>query len=356
MKHPFSANLRWLLPVALLATMAGGGLWLWSKPISEPSRPAASVPAAPPETITSAKAPERPIAPISHRTPAALPGPPLASSLAGTDIDGALKADSSGQLIVDPGVRDFFDYFLSAVGEITPEAAIGRIRILAQEYLPASAAHETMVLLDQYLAYKQTALQVMQTELDPDRLHQPDYQLTTLGHALGELKQLRRTTFTPDAHQAFFGAEEAYSEYTLATMGIQMNPKLSAQGKQTLIEWHRSQLPEGLRQSEQRLHRENRTHQARLAVLEQSRSAQDAGRKLIELGMGADTVAGIVDHLEDRQAFARQFSAFQQAIGSEQPQGLAAADQRSYQEALLKQHFPDPQSRTWARLRMLDAN
>lgn len=41
----------------------------------------------------------------------------LAQTLEGTEIDGGLKTDATGQLILDQEVRDFFDYFLSTADE-----------------------------------------------------------------------------------------------------------------------------------------------------------------------------------------------------------------------------------------------
>lgn len=358
MKHQSTRKLRWPLPVALLAIMASSGLWYWQAPDSEPrpdpAETFASAPAVTPPAVTQASAPVPSNKEPPHQTPASLPDQNFARSLAGTDIDGALKADGNGELILDLGVRDFFDYFLSAVGEVSPEAAIGQIQSLARNYLPEPAASDAMVLLDQYLAYKQAALQLMQTELDPSRQHDPGYQLTALGDALSSLKQLRRSTFSPDAHQAFFGEEEAYSEYTLAAMSIQQREDLSDQGKQALIEWHRTQLPESLQATEQRLQSETREHQARLSALENTESPEAAGRKLVELGMDPESAEGVVSYLKQRESFDQQFSEFEQAVDAEDLEGLAGADRQKHKDALLEQYFPDEQSRTWARLRMLN--
>ena len=117
MKHQSTRNLRWPLPVALLAIMASSGLWYWqapdSKPRPDPAKTFASAPAVTPPAVTQASAPVPSNKEPPHQTPASLPDQNFARSLAGTDIDGALKADGNGELILDLGVRDFFDYFLS---------------------------------------------------------------------------------------------------------------------------------------------------------------------------------------------------------------------------------------------------
>jgi len=360
MKQTTNALRWWLLPGALLAIVAGSGLWLAT---GSPDRANASAQPPAPEVradsraasvTTSPMAETKTSAPPSYQTPSIPDGAPIAPSLAGTDIDGALQADSDGQLIVNLEVRDFFDYFLSAVGEVSPETAIGQIQQMARQYLPEPAASQAMTLLDQYLAYKQASLQVLQTELDPSLQHDQAYQLQALGDALTQLKQLRQQTFNRDAHQAFFGEEEAYSEYTLATLAIQQRTDLTEQGKQALVAWHRNQLPEALKSTEQRLHDEAQQHQARLEVMESASSPEAAGQQLAELGLDQQSADGVVNYLKKRQAFDQRFEVFREAMASESEAGLAGAEQQAHRNHLLEQHFPDQQEQTWAKLKLLD--
>ncbi|MBE0486694.1 lipase secretion chaperone [Marinobacter sp.] len=349
---------RWLVPGALLALVAGGGLW-WG--LSAPPKMAEQVTAPPSSAPTSIT--ETSVIPPSqqmtqpvpeHRTPSSLGNTPFASSLEGTDIDGALQADASGRLILSLEVRDFFDYFLNTVGEVSPETAIGQIQQMALQHLPESAAHDALALLDQYLAYKQASLTVMQTELDPSRQFDPAYQLAALGNALAQLKGLRRETFEPEARQAFFGMEEAYSEYTLATLAVQQRSDLTDSGKQALMDWHRNQLPEALRQTEQRLQDSTLEHQERVLAVETASSPEAAGQKLSDLGLDQESVAGVVNYLQQREAFDQRFQSFDQALQSTTTAGLVDAERQQHREELLQQHFPDEQEQTWARLKLLD--
>lgn len=356
---------RWLIAGALSTVLVGGAFWY-----AQPA-PSSDSQRQPPDTRVSerpsvraeashgmndqlppAPAPEPP-QDQSYQTPTSLGPDPFAPSLAGTQIDGALKAGADGRLVVDLRVRDFFDYFLSTVGEVSPETAIGQIERMSRNHLPEAAANRALVLLDQYLAYKQAALSVMQTELDPALREDPAYQLRALSDALAGLKQLRQATFDAETHQAFFGLEEAYSEYTLASLAIQQRDDLSSQGKQALIEWHRNQLPETLRKTEKRLHATTRQQQARVAAIDAAGSPTDAGQRLAELGLPAEEVTSVVNYLESRERFEGRFEDFRQAMNEQDASGLSAADRDRYQEALLEQYFPDKQDRTWARLKML---
>lgn len=352
------ASRRWLVPGALLALVAGGGLW-WGldTPSPLPASTSAASPAAPkdiaePPTIMPSEQPPR--LPAEHRTPLSLGADPFAPSLQGTDIDGVLQADASGHLVLGLEVRDFFDYFLNTVGEVSPETAIGQIQQMALEHLPETAAREAMALLDQYLAYKQSSLSVMQTELDPSRQHDPAYQLAALGNALAQLKGLRQATFEADARQAFFGLEEAYSEYTLATLAIQQRSDLTDDGKQALLDWHRNQLPEALRHTEQRLHDSSHEHQQRVLAVESAPSPEAAGQRLSDLGLDRESVGGVVNYLQQRQAFDQRFQAFDQALRDGASAGLVDAERQQQREQLMQQHFPDEQEQTWARLKLLD--
>jgi hypothetical protein len=60
----------------------------------------------------------------------------ISNALEGTSIDGALRADSNGNLILEIGVRDFFDYFLSIADDVGAQQAIAEIERYALSYLP----------------------------------------------------------------------------------------------------------------------------------------------------------------------------------------------------------------------------
>ncbi|MDL0431130.1 lipase secretion chaperone [Marinobacter sp. TBZ242] len=292
--------------------------------------------------------------PISYRTPKHLGEEPFASSLAGTQIDGSLQADSSGNLVVNLETRDFFDYFLNTVGEVSPERALAEIETLARENLPPQAAKQALALLDQYLNYKESALALGSQNLDPSRQHDPRYQLEMLKGALADLKQLRRNSFDASTHEAFFGLEEAYGEYTLATLDLQQRTDLSESAKTTLQEWHRQQLPEVIRRTESRMMAEGEHYRERQEVLASAQSPEAAGRQLQALGLEPERTAEVVNYLEERQQFDQRFEQYRQERASLEESGIAAEDLVTMEKRLLEQHFDDEQSRTWARLRTLD--
>lgn len=369
MRHRLHTQRRWLTMFAAPALVAGTAFWWFTS--ADPTttqgafRTDASAPVSTPHP-GSEHPPEMTASPAadrsgshSHamaRTPESLGPEPFAGSLEGTDIDGALKADRQGQLIVDLETRDFFDYFLNTVGEVSPEEALGQIRSLAESSLPAAAAAEAMAVLDQYLLYKQRALDIQATPLDARRQNDPSYRLHMLEDAFTQLKQLRQGVFSPDVHQAFFGLEEAYGEYTLASLKLAARTDLTAEAKTALVAWHRDQLPAPLQSSEQRLMASNQQNVNRMATIRAADSPESAGQQLMAQGMSAEAAASVTAYLRERESFDARYQHFQDAVTRLGTSGLSAEDRNAQQRQLLQQHFPDSKQQTWARLKMLGGN
>ena len=113
--------------LCLVAALLTGGLTLyWRWPAAE-AVPAASglsfavvAEPMPPALAVPAPVPAEP-APLPSATP--LP------SLAGTEVDGRLQTDAAGNLVLELALRDYFDYFLSAVDHSGLDASIAALLI-----------------------------------------------------------------------------------------------------------------------------------------------------------------------------------------------------------------------------------
>ncbi len=199
-----------------------------------------SPPAPPPSQASQSTVTQVPAAPTT--TPPASSGMPIedapgepqtergyfAPSLTGTDVDGELKVDEDGNLVVTRGTRDLFDYFLSTSGERSLEAILEEIRQYAAQRLPPDAAAQAIVLLEDYVAYKVA---------EQDYLHQDmsqqenDEYVDTLDRVLDQLIALRQQHFSPEQSQALFGVEQAYGAYALERMRIASDGDLAADEK-----------------------------------------------------------------------------------------------------------------------------
>ncbi|MFE8072315.1 lipase secretion chaperone [Marinobacteraceae bacterium S3BR75-40.1] len=366
-RSPRKSTRRDLILVTLAVGLSvGGALWL----VLEPSQSVApvsdqafqeadeaeiavqTIQSEPPAALVPRKEAQSEEPAVVASTPKKLPNV-FASSLEGTDIDGALTADAAGNLVVNLGVRDFFDYFLNTVGEVPPEEAIAQMHALMKANLPASAVNQGMALLGKYLNFKRDALELARQPLDQARKDDPDYQLEQLKAAMHSMETLRRETFTEAEREAFFGMEEAYAEYTVKSLEIQRRDDLSPQQKQDMLAYAREQLPEEIRRTEQHLREEQARQQAFQQTIEQASSPEAAAIRLREQGMAEEQVAQVKTYLQQRDRFEDSYKAYREAREQLDKAGLAEKDLERRRQALLEEHFDTEQGQTWARLRDL---
>ncbi|WLQ17124.1 lipase secretion chaperone [Hahella aquimaris] len=191
-------------------------------------------------------------------------GANFARALAGTDIDGDLRVDENGLLIMDIQVKDFFDYFFLAVGERTPEEVVAEIKRRIYDRLPAPAADQAMGLLNDYISYQERIRELMAAPLAPAESQNYEYYASVMESTFEQLKSLRRQIFAPDVVDAFFGLDEAYSGYALAVMQVKADAQLSDKEKASQVEALQQKLPAQMRDAHrQAAQRESLTREAR---------------------------------------------------------------------------------------------
>lgn len=165
----------------------------------------------------------------------------LPSSLAGTEVAGDLREDEQGKLILDKGVREVFDYFLSSRGE-QPDAVLdARMRAYVKHRLHMPAAQQALALLDSYLAYLQQLDVVSQKSRNGASMAPKE--------RLALLVDLRSRSFTADVVQAFFALDQAYDQYTVDKITVFNDRSLSPIQKANQIKALRQALPQDLQAS-----------------------------------------------------------------------------------------------------------
>lgn len=127
----------------------------------------------------------------------------FASSIEGTEIDGALTTDANGNLELNISARDFFDYFLGASDEVGVEVVIDEIVRYANEYLPEPANEQAIELLKNYLRYKKAEIELQQIPISQKQLTQENT-IDLLLENFSALKDRRKALFTDEVDQAFF--------------------------------------------------------------------------------------------------------------------------------------------------------
>lgn len=143
-----------------------------------------------------------------------------------TQIDGRLKANEQGELIIEVGNRRLFDYFLSLIGRESLATIKQRVALLIQSTLPSPAKEQAWQLFNNYLSYK-TAL---------GTLPEHDGSIVGMQTSLKQVHDLQSAHFRPEVTAAFFGNERAYDEYMLQRFNVLHNQELSDEQKHAQLE------------------------------------------------------------------------------------------------------------------------
>ena len=280
---------------------------------------------------------------------------PFSSILEGTDIDGQLKVGDDGQLIVDLAVKDFFDYFLSTTAEVSPEVALDELLRVASESLPPENFLQVQTMLDNYLAYKESAIKLMSQPMLPHDQQTPEYQLQVMEDSLRELRALRREHMPENQVEAFFGLEEAYEDYTLASIRIQQNPNLSSEQMQAELAAQRELLPEVIRNTETRIAAETQSAQEVNELLLSDIQDSELEIALREKGLSDAAVNDALDYRKQQRDFEQQYALYKKERDQLLSAGLSDKDLASQKEQLLKKYFDSEQSITQARVKDLSS-
>ncbi len=322
--------------LSLVAAVLAGGLtlyWRWpaavpeSVPVALPGAP--SPQAAPGEVVVSSAAPpEQAPAPVAAILP----------SLVDTEVDGRLQTDAAGNLVLDLAVRDYFDYFLSAVDRSGLDAVIAALLADAGRRLPEPALGQLVSLLGDYLDYKRASMALMQQPLDARQQVEPGAQLQALQSAFARLDELRRGHFSAAAQEALFGAEQAYARYTLDSLALQQRDDLSEARRAQMAEQLREQLPEAMRASEQR-------QQLALEQLQRSEQLWRDGadeqqvREFLAMTYDPDTVQRLLDEQRRERDWQQRYQVYRKELAGLQSQGLSEADGEQLQRQLRERLF-----------------
>ncbi len=259
----------------------------------------------------------------------------LPRSLRGSQVDGALRVDSTGHLLVDRQVRAVFDYFLSALGEESLPVILARLHAYIHQQLPAPAAAEAIALLDQYIAYRQALAQLPA----PAQSTGGQVDVSAMEQRLSLLQGLRRQYLPLLAIQAFFGEDDAYAEYSLARVRILQDASLSAAAKASELAAAEEQLPPAL-QASQRTAEQVQNLQALTAQWRQAQGSAAQLRQIRENLVGAAAADRLEALDQQRAAFASRLQSYlQQRASILANANLSADDRQSAIDNLLSSSF-----------------
>ncbi len=161
------------------------------------------------------------------------------SSLEGTDIDGSLKIDSQGNLILDSGLRQLFDYFLATIGEESLADISARLALHIEQNLNPTAAQQAWHVFERYLQYKQLL----------ENVQEHDGSLQGMTESMKQQQALRTSILGPELATAFYQEEDDFTLFNLGTLEIMNDPTIDSQQKLLLVEGLLAALPEQSREA-----------------------------------------------------------------------------------------------------------
>lgn len=229
-----------LIALMLLVILVITAIIIGLKPDTAPTvlNPQSSQPARADALLDQSSAPSSQVpAPDQHTASAQA----LAASLQGTQIDCAIDADSTGQLILNPNIRRCFEYFLTQMGEKPLSSIDQQVRQHLSAILAPTAATQAIDLWQRYLNYRtaEGKLSVSSNPNDPAHLQQ----------VFDALYQLRQRYFSRPELDALFGDEMTYNQYTIDRVNIMQNSALSATQKAQQLKQRFAQLPADLQKN-----------------------------------------------------------------------------------------------------------
>jgi len=273
----------------------------------------------------------------------------ISDTLDGTSIDGSLKADGAGNLILDIDVRDFFDYFLSTADDVGPAQAIAEIQRYAQQYLPQPANTQALELLSNYLRYKQTEFQLQQTPITHQVLADADA-LAVLRTSFDQLKLKRKSLFSAEQDAALFALEDSYASYTLSSLEIMADETTNDEQKKSKLNLLESQLPPELSASfSQTEHHREQQRNIEAAVNSPADDVQ-VYEELDKQGLDKQQINAIVRRRQEQRDFNLTYERYQTARQNLDKRAVHYDQQLG---DLQSRFFLSPESLTQAKLRDL---
>jgi lipase chaperone LimK len=262
----------------------------------------------------------------------------LPASLDGTEVDGELRSDAQGNLIIGNEIRRVFDYFLATLGEEDIERIKARIALHLHQHLPAAAAQQAWDLLMRYLDYGEAL-----ATLPPH-----DGTVKSMHEVLVQRRDMRTAWLGQEVAEAFFAQDDAFDAYSLARVTVQQDDSLSAEEKQARQRELEIMLPREMREARERMRAPVEVAQQVEAWRAQGASEAEV-RRLREQTFGSAAADRLEQLDRDRAAWDKRYADWQAERRVIEQSGLAQEDrQRALEDAMARRFSEQEQRRVQA--------
>ncbi|MAD43723.1 MAG: hypothetical protein CMI02_09805 [Oceanospirillaceae bacterium] len=267
-------------------------------------------------------------APLSGSDGQAADLPDLTSlkTFRGATVDGHLRTDLQGNLVIDKALKRWIDFYLSARGEL-PLADIIAAMHAEIDQLVQPGQDQALALVDDYLGYlaalgeydEETAKRISGADFD-SMVARMEWQ-----------QRLRREWLQPDVVEAFFADDEAIDAYTLERIRIarQGGDPAALSGEV---------LPPAIREMRERSRAVVNMRKTEAGLREQGASAEQIQAWRIEQ-FGEEAAQRLASVEQRQQQWQERLQEYKQYADSLAMQGLAPADRERLLTAYKNRHF-----------------
>jgi lipase chaperone LimK len=282
---------------------------------------------------------------VAYYTPKKWDAKSFAPSLAGTEIDGGLKADGHGNLIIDRDIKVFFDYLFLAAPEVGGVGVIDKIKEISSSSLPEGAHNQAMDILEDYLVYKQEISKI------DSRSFNGKNRVNALKSTLSEIEGVRNSIFTQEVTDKFFGEEQVYAKYTIKNMEIMADENISVEQRNQMIENNRMTLSEDVRDVMDEAEKEKENYEIVREVSKKSNDPESIKYELISKGVPEKTATRIAERKREENKFNNQYDTYKTELNKYRD--LSKSNFESMRSTLVDQYFKKDSERTRAKLKDL---
>ena len=344
MMRPADAKRTACKPVsfAVVGVAAAVALWYFNAPARAPranGQSAASAAAALPMRAVQRGAAEA--------AAVAASATPLPVSLAGSTPP-RLPLDAHGKLRKTRGVRDFFDYFLTARNEMPASALDALVRRQIAAQLDGTAAQpEALDVWQRYQSYRATLARLAPLAVSPatsEAGSQSEGELDAMQASLDERASVASRTLGADWNEAFFGADWRRAHGMIERLRILRDPTLTADQKAARLRALEESLPVSERSAIDRAKHARESVDA-VAKLEQQGLSIDQLRAQATQTLGPQAAARIVQMQQSDLAWRAKYADYASQRARIDAMGLPATERDAQLAQLRERTFANSADR-----------
>lgn len=229
------------------------------------------------------------------------------------DVDGGLRVDDNGELIIEFPNRLLFDYFLAAIGAEDIEQITARATLYINERLDSPAREQAMELFTNYMDYLRAR----------GSLSGHDGSIEGMLMSIKQDQELQRIWLGIEASEAFFSEENRYDNYTIERLSIERDESLSESEKEHRLGELRELTDQDLISSIEQTHAPVRLH-TEIQSLREAGADDYTIFEVREQSLGTEAAVRLAELDKQRQEWDNRFELYTSLKESILEQNLSA--------------------------------